>query len=194
MLLAPACLALVCALAGPVAARSRAPEDVPRVALLPLENLTGRSEFGERFSRLVWATIGRDERFRVVDVGEVEAAIGEVRIRNAGLVSRDQVTRLARRLDARWIFAGALLECGTVRTPDGDVPAFGMTLRVIDGRTGEVVWADMRARTGEDRETIFGWGRESSLDRLAESAARDLVDHVKLPATRDSVATSEARP
>lgn len=182
---------------GPVASWEAHAEGAPSrasVAVLPLENLSGRTELGERFSRLAWAAIGRDERFRVTDIGEVETAIGELRIRNAGLVSRDQVQRLARRLGVRWILAGTLLECGSARTPDGDVPAFGMTLRVLDGRTGEVVWADMRARTGEDRETIFGWGRESSLDRLAERTARDLIEHMKLPASRDSASSSEATP
>ncbi len=195
--LAPLCLAVAIAAVGAAAgpgARAKESGERAAVALLPLENLTGRSELGERFSRLVWAALGGDDRLRVVDVGEVESAIGEVRIRNAGLVSREQVQRLARRLGVRWIYAGTLLECGSIRTPDGDVPTFGMTLRVLDGRSGEVVWADMRARSGEDRETIFGWGRESSLDRLAESTARDLVKHVKLPASRDSASSSEVSP
>lgn len=161
------------------------------VAMLPLENLTGKSENGERYSRLLWATLGKNARYRVVDVGEVDAAIGELRIRNAGSLTREQVQKVATRLKVRWIVAGTLLECGSIHTPDGDVPSFGMTLRVLDGKSGDVVWADLRARTGEDRETIFGWGRESSLDRLAETTARELVAHMQFPATPDSAASTE---
>ncbi|MCC6653128.1 MAG: hypothetical protein IT348_18390 [Candidatus Eisenbacteria bacterium] len=196
-LLAP--LLIVCALAAGCAGSSARPHPLPAgqrkaVILLPLENLTGRAENGDRFSRLVWSMLARSGRFDAIDPGEVDAALGELRIRSAGSLTREQVLRVSSRLNARWIVAGTLLECGTMRTPDGDIPSFGLTLRVLDGRTGQVVWADLRARSGQDRETIFGWGREESLDRLAEATARELVNEIDIPDMTDSVSTTEGRP
>lgn len=195
-----AVLALSCALAvgGCAAAttqvRPGAEAGRATVAMLPLENLTGKAENGEKYTRLVWAVLGRTNRFALTDPGEVEAALGELRIRSTGAIARDQVVRAAQRLGVRWIATGSLLESGNVRTPDGDCPSFGLTLRVLDGRTGHVVWSDLAARSGQDRETIFGWGREESLDRLAETATRQLVDHLRLPEIPDSLITREGKP
>jgi hypothetical protein len=172
----------------PLAAGQRVP-----LAMLPLENLSGRAENGEKYSRVVWSTLGRTGRYALVDPGEVEAALAELRIRSFGSLTREQVVRAAARLKVRWIVAGTLLESGTILTPDGGVPSFGLTMRLFDGRTGEVVWSDMNARTGQDHETIFGWGREESLDRLAQQAAQELIDRIRLPQPPDSIPTMEGK-
>jgi len=164
------------------------------MAMLPLENLSGRGEYGERFSRLVWSTLGRTGRWDIVDPGEVDAVLVELRIRSAGSLTTEQVLKAAGRLKARWIVAGTLLECGLVHTPDGDMPTFGLSLRVLDGQTGRVAWTDLRARTGQDHETIFGWGREENLDRLAETTARELIDHLQTTETPDSTSMKEGKP
>jgi hypothetical protein len=166
----------------------------PKVALLPLENLSGHAEYGERYTRLLWSELGRAARYQVVDVGEVDAMLVELRIRSAGALTREQLLKAAARLHTRWILAGTLLECGTVRTPDGDIPTFTLALRLLDGQTGRVAWTDLRARSGEDRETIFGWGREGSLERLAASTARELVSNLRIPRDNDSLQTMEGRP
>lgn len=162
--------------------------------MLPLENLSGRAEYGERFSRLTWSALGRTARFDIVDPGEVEAVLVEMRIRSASSLTTEQVLKIASRLKARWIVAGTLLECGASHTPDGDIPMFGLALRVLDGRSGKIVWTDLRSRTGQDHETIFGWGREENLDRLAESTTRELIDHLHLPATSDTMSSIEGKP
>lgn len=166
----------------------------PTVVMLPLENLSGRSEYGDRFSRLVWSLLGGTGRFDVVDPGQVDAMLVEMRIRSAGSLTTEQVLKTAGRLNARWVIAGTILESSVVRTADGDMPAFGLALRVLDGQTGKVVWTDLRARTGQDRETIFGWGREENLDRLAESTARDLIRHLQTPEIPDTSVHTEGRP
>jgi TolB-like protein len=191
-------LAIALAISG-CAAHSPAPRpgsaaSRPAIAVLPLENLSGHAEYGERFSRLVWAEVGRTARYQIVDVGEVDAMLVEFRIRSAGSLTREQVLKASGRLRTRWILAGALLECGTIRTPDGELPTFTLALRLLDGKSGNVVWTDVRARSGEDRETVFGWGREASLERLAASTARELVSNMRVPRTTDSLQTTEGRP
>jgi hypothetical protein len=189
-----ATLALAGCAAGGPAVRAQGSGGRATLAMLPLENLSGRAEYGERFSRLVWGTLGRTGRFDVVDPGEVDGVLVELRIRSAGSLTTEQVLKAAGRLKARWIVAGTLLECGTVHTPDGDLPSFGLALRVLDGRTGKVVWTDLRSRTGQDRETIFGWGREENLDRLAQSTANELIDRLRTPESPDSLNLTEGTP
>ncbi len=181
-----------CAASGPAVRDAAGPR--PTVVMLPLENLSGRAEYGERFSRLVWTLLGRSGRFDMVDPGQVDAMLVELRIRSSGSLTTEQVLKTAGRLHARWVVAGTLLESGVVRSPEGDIPSFGLSLRVLDGSTGKVVWTDLRARTGQDRETIFGWGREENLERLAEATARDLIDHLQTPELPDTSHHTEGRP
>jgi TolB-like protein len=191
-------LALGLALAG-CGAHAPAPEPVPApgarpvMAVLPLENLSVRPENGDRLTRVVWTALGSSGRFEVVESGEVEGAIADVRLRTVASVTRDQLLRIAKQTNARWLLAGTILECGTVRTPDGEVPSLSLALRVLDGGTGRVVWTGMRAHSGEDRETIFGWGRETSLERLADRTTRELIDAIRLPAAVDSLSQGGER-
>ena len=191
---AAAALALVLG-AGACAGARRAPA-VPaapvatgprqRLALLPLENLSDKTEYADRLTRVVWTALGRDPRFEVVESGEVDAVLSDLRIRSSGSLTRDQIEDASTRLRTRWIVAGTLLECGAAHTPDGDVPTVALSLRLLDGRTGRVAWTDMASHSGEDRETVFGWGRETSLEIVAERTAQELVGRMYLPAPADS--------
>jgi len=104
------------------------------------------------------------------------------------MLTSAQAVGIASRLRARWLVTGSILEYGTVRTPDGEMPSVGITLRMLDGRDARVVWSAMKVAGGQDRETVFGWGREASLDRLAERTAREMFKGFALPAAAgDSV-------
>lgn len=191
---------LVLVLATVAACAGRAP--TPRVlaegarlpaAMLPIENLSSRSELTDRLQRMVWTAFGSDGRFEVVDPGQVENAMTELRIRSSASLSKDQITRFASGLGVRWLVAGDVLECGTVHTPDGDVPSFALALRLIDGTTGRVRWTDMLARSGEDRETVFGWGRETSIEKLMDRTARELIARIRVPSAADSLGVGTHR-
>lgn len=188
-LLALAAIALAgCAAhASPPAPVAGAPR--PAIALLPLENLSGRAEFGERLTSIVRTAMGGSPRWELVEPGDVDVALAESRVRSSLALTREQVRGIAKDTGARWLMAGTIIECGVARTPDGEVPTLAIALRLIDGETGRVRWTDMRTRSGEDRETVFGWGRVTNLERLALETARELVAAVRLPAEPDSLAT-----
>ena len=175
------------------APRVLAAEPKVAVAMLPIENLSSVSDITDRLQRLVWTAFGSDGRFDVVDPGQVENAMTELRIRSSSSLSKEQITRCAGGLGVRWLLAGDVLECGTVHTPDGDVPSFALALRLIDGTTGRVRWTDMMARSGEDRETIFGWGRETSLEKLMDRTARELIARIRVPSAADSLGVGTRR-
>jgi hypothetical protein len=167
---------------------------LPRLAFLPLENLSADATAGDKLTRLFAAVAAGTGTCEIVEAGEVDAAYREMRIRATGMLTRDQATQVARRLDARWLMTGSILEYGTVRTSDGTLPSVGVTLRVLDGRNARVVWSAMDVATGDDRETIFGWGREASLDKLAEQTAHKLLDKLRLPADAGDSTAMGGRP
>ena len=161
---------------------------LPRLALMPLENLSTRVDASDRVSRVIVGVLGESRTCQPVEPADVEQVFTRLRIRDANGVTRDRVPELAAQLDARWLMAGTILEYGLIKTPEGEVPSIGLTLRLIDGRDGRTAWSAMRVRTGEDRETVFGIGRVRSLDQLTERLARELLADFRLPAPGDTTA------
>uniref|UniRef100_A0A832I2M2 Penicillin-binding protein activator LpoB n=1 Tax=Eiseniibacteriota bacterium TaxID=2212470 RepID=A0A832I2M2_UNCEI len=177
-----ACMAALALLPACAATRRAAALDPallagrPLVVMLPLANLSGRLESGDLTSRLFYAELAKTRAFELVDWGEAERLVETLRVRDTGAPTPAQLAAILDSTGARYVLAGSVLESGSVRTPEGDVPAVGVSLRLIDAATRRAVWADARFRTGEDDETLFGWGRETSLARVTERLARDMFE------------------
>lgn len=151
------------------------PTDHPRIALLPFENLSGREEQGRLFTQTFLAVLVESDAAEVVDLGHVEATLDALRIRATASPSREQLAALGESLRVRYVLLGSVLEAGTVRTYDGDVPSAGASLRLVDATTARVVWARAHVVAGDDKETVFGWGRERSAERLLTKLADDML-------------------
>ncbi|HVP39118.1 MAG TPA: hypothetical protein VMS93_08050 [Candidatus Saccharimonadales bacterium] len=160
----------------------------PRVAFLPLENLSNRPDAAETLSHIFHLELVRTGQCEVVEPGEVDAALSDLGIRNTGSLSTENLKGLGQRLKVDYVLLGTVLESGTVRTADADVPCVGVSLRLLEVGTARAVWAAMDFRTGEDHETVFGWGREYDPQRLAAELAAgmfaDLARLTRAPAGR----------
>ncbi|HEU4724299.1 MAG TPA: hypothetical protein VFU59_03275 [Candidatus Eisenbacteria bacterium] len=177
-ILATTLLALVFGCAGSTPPRTHGgavPTDHPRMALLPFENLSGREEQGRMFTQAFTAALVESDAAEVVDIGHVEATIEALRIRSTGAPTREQLAMLGESLQVRYVLLGSVLEAGTVRTYDGDVPTAGASLRLVDATNARIVWARAHVVTGDDNESVFGWGRERSAERLLTKLAAEML-------------------
>ena len=151
------------------------PPDHPRVALVPFENLAGREEESQIFTRVFFAQLVASGAVEMVDPAEVEAAMDSLGIRSAYSMTPAGQRALADTLHAPYLMIGSVLESGTIQGGGGPVPAVGATLRLIEVANGKVRWAGVHFRSGEDRETLFGWGRVTSAERLVSDLAGDML-------------------
>ena len=165
-----------------------------KVAVLPLEDLSGQTGAADRMTRVLFTVLAQAGAYEVVEPGTVDAALSDARVRSTGMLTRDQIGMLSTQLETRWLLTGTALEFGHVRTPDGEVPSVGIALRLIDGHSGRVRWADQRYRNGDDRETVFGWGHESDGDRLAQHTMTELIQGLRIPADSDTTIPKGAKP
>jgi TolB-like protein len=149
--------------------------DHPRIALLPFDNLSGREEQERLFTETFLATLVATGSCDVVDLGRVETLLETLRIRATGSLSPEQMAALGDSLGVRYVLLGSVLESGSIRTDDGETPTAGASLRLVEASTGRIAWADVRVMTGDDRETIFGWGRERSAKRLVARLADEML-------------------
>jgi hypothetical protein len=147
----------------------------PRIALLPLENLSAKPDAGSALTRTLFVELIRTGTCDVVESGEVDAAMDDQHILNSGSVSTAQLKGLSEKLRADFVMLGSLLEYGMTKTGSGEVPTVGMALKLLDGRTGKVMWAGIRTLSGDDKETIFGWGVQHDPQALTERLISELL-------------------
>ncbi len=166
-----------CAASHPRIKDGRAiPRDHPRVAVLPLENLSNSAEAGEIMTRIFWTEIVRSGAFEVIEPGVTDLAMDALQIRSTGSLTADQLRGVGDTLGVGYVFLGSVLESGKIQTSEGDVPAVGVSLRMVETRTAHIVWAAVHVRTGDDRETVFGWGRVRSYEQLAMRLAGEMLE------------------
>jgi TolB-like protein len=156
------------------------------IAILPFDNLTGAEGASRQVYDIFLVEFLHLERFTVIDPGEVERVLAQERIRFTSELSREQVEKVGRELGAYMLIQGAILEYG-VRQVQGftvvDVPYISIMIKMIDAKTGSIQWASTYSRNGNDTEKVFGAGRITSLNRLTEVMAREMVNSLKKIAT-----------
>ena len=173
-------LAAGCAATKPRESVKRfAPPDSALIAVLPFEDLSGREGVGSEFTRTFTAELVRTGAFTVIEQGVVDDAVERLQIRTTRAMTDAETRALADSLNVAYLLFGNVLESGVVRTPDGDLPTVSATLRIVDTATGRVVWACHHTRTGDDRETVFGWGRNSSRLRLLDQLAIEMLSEFR---------------
>lgn len=151
------------------------------LAVLPLENISERTDAGDVTSRIVTQRMSERHGWTVVPPAEVDAALEEMRIRDSGALVGSALAEFGRRVHARYLLTGTVLESATVRTADGDVPSVGLSLKLMEAPTARVLWTRMKFRTGDDHETLFGWGRVYSAQKLTADLVADLLHDMPGP-------------
>jgi TolB-like protein len=190
-----AILAVLCAGSAPALHRSAGgavPAGRPRAALVPFENLAGREEQGALFGKVFFAQLVASDALELADPGQVDEALDSLGIRSGGSLTPVQVRTLGEALHAPYLLMGSVLESGRLRSGDVDVPAVGATLRLVEAATDRVLWAGVHFRSGEDHETLFGWGRVMRRERLVSLLAQDMLgDFREAGARRASIPRKE---
>ena len=151
------------------------PAGQPPAALMPFENLSGREEQSQIFTKIFFAQIVASRAFQMVDPTRVEEAMDSLGIRAAASMTPVQVKAMADTLGVPYLLIGSVLESESIQSDNNPVPAVGATLRVVEAASGRVLWAGVHFRSGEDRETVFGWGRVKSPERLISELASDML-------------------
>jgi TolB-like protein len=136
-------------------------------ALLPMENYTETPQAGLRMEALTESilrikgalpvekypsSLTQGGLFEPADAKTVEAAMA-----------------WAKQAGARYAVTGAVNEWRYKTGVDGE-PAVGVTIKIIDVQTHQVIWDSAGARTG--------WGREA-VSAVAQKLLEDLLDGIK---------------
>ena len=150
-----------------------------KMAILPFDNLSAAQGASKTMENLVLVEFLRLPIFTIVEPGEVSAALSEARVRLATSMPKETVIKLGKDLGVDLLMLGVVHEHELKRFSgaggSGEVPVVAVSVRILETRTGNIVWAANANRTGNDRESVFGIGRIQSINELAAETAVELA-------------------
>jgi polysaccharide biosynthesis protein PelC len=165
MLIATGCASAVQEWVKPGAGR------VGRVAVLPFENQTASLRAGQAFTDLLVGELLATGAIAVMDPSEVADHLRRENLDPADAGRLPSAQRIGRLLQVSHVLQGSVTE---YRYKPGlsETPTVGVTARLVETASGEVVWSASYARLGSS------WIREDGLARVAQQVAHDMAAHL----------------
>lgn len=147
----------------------------PSLAILPPVNLSRYEQASEVVTNAILVDMLKTRQFVVLDPGLVEQAIIARRIRFTDRMPLESLRALGDELNVTYVLMGTVNDFGFVQDRGESVPTVSVTLRIVTCANGRIVWAASHSRRGDDAESVFGLGRISSLEQLAEVTVREMT-------------------
>jgi TolB-like protein len=150
-----------------------------KIAVLPFDNLSGEEDAGEKMTEIFTIELLRMGSFSVAEPGRVKKAVMEKRIRTTRDVDIEAAKWLGENLEVDLILAGSVLEFSIQESANKKVPMVTVISRLVQADSGVTVWAAYQSRQGDDKESLFGWGRITSPSQLAHLAVSEMLQSLQ---------------
>jgi TolB-like protein len=144
---------------------------VGRIAVLPFENQTTALRAGQAAADLLVTELLATGAMAVMDPSEAADLLRRENLDPADAGRLPSAQRIGRLLQVSHVLQGSVTE---YRYKPGlsETPAVGVTARLVETASGEVVWSASYARLGSS------WIREDGLGRVAQQVAHDMAAHL----------------
>lgn len=149
---------------------------VESIAVFPLDNVSGHPDASKKIGNLLLTELVRTGLFRIADIGEAENVLRRLRIRTTAEMDLENLHEIGERLNVETVIVGSVDEYELRQDRSGAVPVVAINARMLDVRTGEILWTISHARDGNDWETVFGFGKIISLNQLAQIVVSEAVE------------------
>ncbi|MDL1956104.1 MAG: CsgG/HfaB family protein [Candidatus Desulfofervidus auxilii] len=135
---------------------------VKRVAILPLHNFSRDNLAHERIRDVFETELLKLELFEVVDRGEVDAVLRELRIREPSEITPALIKKIGQRLSVQAVFTGSVDEYKTEQSGGISLAIVAISLKLIDVQSGKVIWqVSASEKGGGILNRLFGIGEKS---------------------------------
>lgn len=163
---------------------------IKKVAVLPFENLSQDRFAGKKMRDIFVTTLLASEVVDVIELGDVLQIMNTIGIvteqeqpvlvvqeqKPTGTITKDTARALGQALGIQGIIMGSVEEYGIVRGTSGSYPEVSLTLRMIDPKTGSIIWAVSHTEKGSRiLPSILGVGEET-LTETAFKASKKITD------------------
>lgn len=134
---------------------------IQKVAVLPFENLSNMGKADDRVRDVFMTMLQATGAVYVLPPGEVARGISRVGIPNPMAPAAEDVVRLAENLEVDVVITGTVLEYGEVRSATATANAIAVSVQMIEGQSGSVVWSASTTKGGIGAgDRLLGGGGE----------------------------------
>jgi TolB-like protein len=150
-----------------------------RIAILPLDNLSGRDKAGEKVTEYLFQSLSRHNGIQVTESGLVYDVLRRNRIRSTTILTDQQIDTLSSALGVTHILTGSVLDYSEQDNQYlGKVPTVAFTIRLVDVSTRQTVMTASANDRGDRKSFLFGIGSIKSSDLLTRKLADDVANRI----------------
>jgi polysaccharide biosynthesis protein PelC len=151
---------------------------IQTAAVLPFANLTQTSPAAERVRDVFMTMLQATGATYVLPPGEVARGISRMNLRTPQTPSPEEVSGLCTLLNADVVITGTVREYGEVRSAGTSANVVAVSLQMIEGETGTIIWSGSTTQGGiRAKDRLFGGGGRP-MDEVTRRAVRDLLDQM----------------
>jgi hypothetical protein len=149
---------------------------VKTVAVMPFVNLSKDLQASDRVRDVFTTALLATGALYVIPTGEVARGISGTGMANPGNPSSDETVKFCRIVKADALITGTIREYGELRSGSAAADVVSMSLQMMEGQTGKVVWSASSTEGGiRFIDRLLGGGGQP-LNVTTEKAVHDLVN------------------
>ena len=149
---------------------------IQTIAAMPFLNLTRDNIAGERVRDVFINKLLSTGAVYVLPIGEVARGIARAEIQNPAAPSQEEVVKLSGLIKAQAVVTGVVKEYGEVRSGTSSANIISVSLQMMEGTTGKVVWTASTTKGGISIWDRFLGGGGRPMNDITDKAVNDLVN------------------
>jgi TolB-like protein len=151
---------------------------IQTVAVLPFDNLTASNNAGDTVRDVFMTMLQASVDIYVIAPGEVRRGISRVQPENPEAPTEDEFVRLAENIGADVLITGTVLEYGEVRSGSAASNVCSVSVQMIEGQTGRVVWSATATRGGVSAGDRLVGGGGQPMNLVVSKTVDDLLNRL----------------
>jgi hypothetical protein len=149
---------------------------IQTIAVMPFLNLTRDNIAGERVRDVFINKLLSTGAVYVLPIGEVARGVARAEIQSPAAPSQEEVVKLSGLIKAQAIVTGVVKEYGEVRSGTTSANIISVSLQMMEGTTGKVVWTASTTKGGISIwDRLLGGGGRPMND-ITDKAVDDLIN------------------
>lgn len=151
---------------------------VRSVAVMPFANLSSTTSASPRVRDVFMTMLQASGSIYVLPPGEVARGISRVGIPAPAAPTAEEVVDLCKNVSADVVITGTVLEYGEVRSASAAANVISISVQMLEGQTGKLVWSASATRGGIGAgERLLGGGGEP-MNVVTTRAVDDLLERL----------------
>ena len=151
--------------------------EVKKVAIFSFHNNTMIAEASKIVTGAFVASLVKTKKFKVEFPGNIKSFLVSERIIVRTGVDLDTIKRMGRRLGVDAVIMGRIEEfVGMEEKKRGVIPMVSISSRLVDVRTGKILWMAQHRRTGDDYIKVLDFGKVRSVGELTKKVVLEMIE------------------